>query len=231
MPTVLVTGANRGLGLEFVRQYAADGWRVYAGCRAPSAADALQALAAASAGLLSIHALEVRDRASIQRLAAELAGQPIDLLINNAAIWGSAKQVLGGLDDRIWAEVLDVDVVGPVRVTEAFLENVAASVRRTVVMLSSRLGSIALNDSGGRLMYRAAKAGLNAVAKSLAVDLAPRGIVCVALSPGWARTDMGGPQAPLSPVDSIAGMRRVIEGLDLTQSGQFLAYDGTTVPW
>ena len=231
MPTVLVTGANRGLGLEFVRQYAADGWRVYAGCRAPSAADALQALAAASAGLLSIHALDVRDRASIQRLAAELAGQPIDLLINNAAIWGSAEQVLGGLDDRIWAEVLDVDVVGPVRVTEAFLENVAASVRRTVVMLSSRLGSIALNDSGGRLMYRAAKAGLNAVARSLAVDLAPRGIVCVALSPGWARTDMGGPQAPLSPVDSIAGMRRVIEGLDLTQSGQFLAYDGTTVPW
>jgi NAD(P)-dependent dehydrogenase (short-subunit alcohol dehydrogenase family) len=204
---------------------------VYAGCRAPSDADALQALAAASAGLLSIHALDVRDRASIQRLAAELAGQPIDLLINNAAIWGSAKQVLGGLDDRIWAEVLDVDVVGPVRVTEAFLENVAASVRRTVVMLSSRLGSIALNDSGGRLVYRAAKAGLNAVAKSLAVDLAPRGIVCVALSPGWARTDMGGPQAPLSPVDSIAGMRRVIEGLDLTQSGQFLAYDGTTVPW
>jgi NAD(P)-dependent dehydrogenase (short-subunit alcohol dehydrogenase family) len=231
VPTVLVTGANRGLGLEFVRQYAADGWRVYAGCRAPSAADALQALAAASAGLLSIHALDVRDRASIQRLAAELAGQPIDLLINNAAIWGSAKQVLGGLDDRTWAEVLDVDVVGPVRVTEAFLENVAASVRRTVVMLSSRLGSLALNDSGGRLMYRAAKAGLNAVAKSLAVDLAPRGIVCVALSPGWARTDMGGPQAPLSPVDSIAGMRRVIEGLDLTQSGQFLAYDGTTVPW
>jgi NAD(P)-dependent dehydrogenase (short-subunit alcohol dehydrogenase family) len=231
VPTVLVTGANRGLGLEFVRQYAADGWRVYAGCRAPSAADALQALAAASAGLLSIHALDVRDRASIQRLAAELAGQPIDLLINNAAIWGSAKQVLGGLDDRIWAEVLDVDVVGPVRVTEAFLENVAASVRRTVVMLSSRLGSIALNDSGGRLMYRAAKAGLNAVARSLAVDLAPRGIVCVALSPGWARTDMGGPQAPLSPVDSITGMRRVIEGLDLTQSGQFLAYDGTTVPW
>jgi NAD(P)-dependent dehydrogenase (short-subunit alcohol dehydrogenase family) len=231
VPTVLVTGVNRGLGLEFVRQYAADGWRVYAGCRAPSAADALQALAAASAGLLSIHALDVRDRASIQRLAAELAGQPIDLLINNAAIWGSAKQVLGGLDDRTWAEVLDVDVVGPVRVTEAFLENVAASVRRTVVMLSSRLGSIALNDSGGRLMYRAAKTGLNAVAKSLAVDLAPRGIVCVALSPGWARTDMGGPQAPLSPVDSIAGMRRVIEGLDLTQSGQFLAYDGTTVPW
>jgi NAD(P)-dependent dehydrogenase (short-subunit alcohol dehydrogenase family) len=231
VPTVLVTGANRGLGLEFVRQYAADGWRVYAGCRAPSAADALQALAAASAGLLSIHALDVRDRASIQRLAAELAGQPIDLLINNAAIWGSAKQVLGGLDDRIWAEVLDVDVVGPVRVTEAFLENVAASVRRTVVMLSSRLGSIALDDSGGRLMYRAAKAGLNAVARSLAVDLAPRGIVCVALSPGWARTDMGGPQAPLSPVDSITGMRRVIEGLDLTQSGQFLAYDGTTVPW
>ena len=231
MPSVLVTGANRGLGLEFVRQYAAEGWRVYAGCRAPADADALRTLADAAAERLSIHALDVQDRTSIQRLVAELADQPIDLLINNAAIWGSAQQLLGGLDDRIWAEVLDVDVVGPVRVTEAFLENVAASARRTVVMLSSRLGSIASNDSGGRLMYRAAKAGLNAVAKSLAVDLAPRGIVCIALSPGWVRTEMGGPGAPLSVTESVTGMRQVIERLDSSQSGSFLHYDGSIMPW
>jgi NAD(P)-dependent dehydrogenase (short-subunit alcohol dehydrogenase family) len=231
VPSVLVTGANRGLGLEFARQYAAAGWRVYAGCRAPATADSLRAIAAASAGRLSVHALDVRDRPGIRALAAELASERIDLLLNNAAIWGSAGQGLGELDDRVWAEVLDVDVLGPVRVSEAFVEHVAGSTRKTIVMLSSRLGSIAGNDSGGRYMYRSAKAGLNAVVRSLAVDLAGRGIVCIALTPGWVRTDMGGPGAPLSPAESVAGMRRVIDGLDLAQSGRFLAYDGAAVPW
>jgi NAD(P)-dependent dehydrogenase (short-subunit alcohol dehydrogenase family) len=231
VPSVLVTGANRGLGLEFVRQYAAAGWRVYAGCRTPAAARALGALAGDSGRRVTVHALDVRDRAGIRALAAELSGQPVDVLLNNAAIWGSAGQGLGQLDDRVWAEVLDVDVLGPARVTEAFVANVAASARKTVVVLSSRLASIASNDSGGRYMYRSAKAGVNAVVRSLAVDLAPRGVVCVALSPGWVRTDMGGPQAPLSPEDSVAGMRRVIDGLDLAQTGRFLVYDGSTLPW
>jgi NAD(P)-dependent dehydrogenase (short-subunit alcohol dehydrogenase family) len=231
VPSVLVTGANRGLGLEFVRQYAAAGWRVYAGCRTPAGARELSALAGASGMRVTVHALDVRDRTGVRALAAELSGQPVDVLLNNAAIWGSAGQGLGQLDDRVWAEVLDVDVLGPVRVTEAFVANVEASARRAVVVLSSRLASIASNDSGGRYMYRSAKAGVNAVVRSLAVDLAPRGVVCVALSPGWVRTDMGGPHAPLSPEDSVAGMRRVIDGLDLAQTGRFLVYDGSTLPW
>jgi NAD(P)-dependent dehydrogenase (short-subunit alcohol dehydrogenase family) len=231
VPSVLITGANRGLGLEFARQYAAAGWRVYAGCRAPAAAEPLRALAGASGGRLSLHALDVRDRGGIRALAAELSGAPIDVLVNNAAIWGTPGQGLGELDDRVWAEVLDVDLLGPVRVTEAFLEHVARSERKAIVALSSRLGSIAGNDSGGRYMYRSAKAGLNAVVRSLALDLASRGVTCVALTPGWVRTDMGGPQAPLSPEDSVAGMRRVIDRLDLAQSGRFLAYDGSPVAW
>jgi NAD(P)-dependent dehydrogenase (short-subunit alcohol dehydrogenase family) len=231
MPSVLVTGANRGLGLEFVRQYAAAGWRVYATCRDPARAQPLRALNGETGGRVTVHALDVRDRRGILALASELSGQPLDVLLNNAAIWGSAAQELGQLDDRVWAEVLDVDVLGPVRVTEAFLDQVAASERRTVVVLSSRLGSIAGNDTGGRYMYRSAKAGANAVVRSLAVDLAPRGVICVALSPGWVRTDMGGPAAPVFPEDSVAGMRRVIDRLDLGSTGRFLVYDGSTLPW
>jgi NAD(P)-dependent dehydrogenase (short-subunit alcohol dehydrogenase family) len=231
MPSVLVTGANRGLGLEFVRQYAAAGWRVYATCRDPAGAQALRALARQTGERVTVHALDVRDRAGIRVLAAELSGQPVDVLLNNAAIWGSVAQDLGQLDDRVWAQVLDVDVLGPVRVTEAFVDHVGASTRRTVVVLSSRLGSIAGNDSGGRYMYRSAKAAANAMVRSLAVDLAPRGVICIALSPGWVRTDMGGPAAPVSPEDSVTGMRRVIDGLDLGSTGRFLVYDGSTLPW
>jgi NAD(P)-dependent dehydrogenase (short-subunit alcohol dehydrogenase family) len=199
VPGVLITGASRGLGLEFARQYAAAGWRVVATCRAPARAEALDALARAAGGRVTVHALDVRDRPRARTLAAELAGQPVDVLLNNAAIWGPATQGLASLDERVWADVLDVDLIGPLRVTEAFLEHVAASQRKTVVVLSSRLASIQLNDSGGRYMYRSAKAGANALVRSLAVDLAPRGVICVALSPGWVRTDMGGPGAPLAP--------------------------------
>ena len=131
----------------------------------------------------------------------------------------------------MWAEVLDVDLMGPLRVVEAFLGHVEASRRKTLVMLSSRIASIASYDRGGRYFYRSAKAGLNALVKSLAIDLAPRGVVCVALSPGWARTEMGGLDAPLSVTESVTGMREVIDGLDLGRTGTFLHYDGSELPW
>jgi NAD(P)-dependent dehydrogenase (short-subunit alcohol dehydrogenase family) len=232
MPSVLITGANRGLGLEFARQFATDGWRVHATCRMPADAAELRAIAGHNPpGRLTIHALDVRDRSQVQSLAAELAGQPIDVLLNNAAVWGPQTQTFSQLEDRAWIEVLEADLLGVVRVTEAFLEHVARSERKVIIALSSRLASITLNETGGRYMYRAAKAGANAVVRSLAVDLASRGITCIALTPGWVRTDMGGPNAPLSVEESVTGMRRVIAGLDLAQSGRFLAYDGSTLPW
>jgi NAD(P)-dependent dehydrogenase (short-subunit alcohol dehydrogenase family) len=231
VPSVFITGANRGLGLEFARQFATDGWRVHATCRTPASAAELRAIADHAAGRLTIHALDVRDRGQIRSLAADLAGEPVDVLLNNAAVWGPRAQTFGQLDDHAWTEVLDVNLHGVLRVTEAFLEHVARSERKIVIVLSSRLASLTLNESGGRYMYRAAKAGANAVVRSLAVDLAPRGITCIALTPGWVRTDMGGPQAPLSAEESVAGMRRVIARLDLAQSGRFLAHDGSTLPW
>lgn len=231
VPSVLITGANQGLGLEFARQYQAAGWRVYATCRAPAGADALRALEEDAGGQLTIHALDTRDQAAASALARALAGHPIDVLLNNAAIWGPRLQTLEHMDYGVWAEVLDVDLMGPMRVVEALLGHVEASERKTLVMLSSRLASIASNDVGGRYLYRSAKSGLNALVKSLAVDLAPRGIVCIALSPGWVRTEMGGPDAPLSVTESVAGMREVIDRLDPGKTGSFLHYDGSTLPW
>jgi NAD(P)-dependent dehydrogenase (short-subunit alcohol dehydrogenase family) len=231
MPSVLITGANKGLGLEFARQYKAAGWRVFATCRAPVDAEELRALEGDARGQFSVHTLDTRDLEAVRGLARDLAGRPIDILLNNAAVWGPPQQTIENIDYRVWAEVLDVDLVGPLRVVEAFLGHVEASRRKTLIMLSSRIASIASYDKGGRYFYRSAKAGLNALVKSLAIDLAPRGVVCIALSPGWVRTEMGGPDAPLSVQESVTGMRKVIEGLDPGQTGLFLHYDGSTLPW
>src|SRR5262249_15739748 len=194
--SVLITGANRGLGLEFARQYAGAGWRVYATCRTPAEAPDLTGLSRRADSQLTVHALDVRDREQVRALAIHLPGPPLPVLLNNGAVWGSPHQTLGHIDDRLWADVLDVDLMGPLRMVEAFLDHVEASRRKVLVMLSSRLASIASNDTGGRYMYRSAKTGLNALVKALAVDLAARGLVCVALSPGWARTEMGGHRRP-----------------------------------
>ena len=231
MPSVFITGANKGLGLEFARQYGAAGWRVFATCRAPADAQELRTLERDARGQLSVHALDTRDLEAVRGLAQDLAGHPIDVLLNNAAIWGPRQQTLENIDYRAWADVLDVDLMGPLRVVEAFLGHVESSRRKTLIMLSSRIASIASYEKGGRYFYRSAKAGLNALVTSLAIDLAPRGVVCIALSPGWARTEMGGPDAPLSVQESVTGMRRVIDGLAPGQTGRFLNYDGSTLPW
>jgi NAD(P)-dependent dehydrogenase (short-subunit alcohol dehydrogenase family) len=229
--TVLVTGANRGLGLEFVRQYAADGWRVFAGCRDPGAAKELDRLAAASGGKVRVLALDVTDTASVRAAAQSLAGEPIDLLINNAGVGAPKNQRLGSLDYAAWARVLDANTMGPMRVVEAFLENVAAGGERRIVTLTSAMGSIADNASGGSYAYRSSKAAVNIVMKSLSIDLAPRGITCVVVHPGWVRTDMGGPGGKLDPPESVAALRRLIAGLRPQDTGRFFNYDGKPYPW
>ncbi len=227
METVLLTGANRGIGLEFARQYAADGWRVIATCRAPDEADGLHGLA----GSIEVRALDVGDFAAIERLAAELEGETIDLLLNNAGVSGPRPARLGGMDYADWLGVLRTNSVAPVCLADNFLSQVERSQRKLIVSLSSRLGSIGENSSGGDYAYRASKAALNAGMKSLAVDLGPRGITVVVLHPGWVRTDMGGPHGPVEVTDSVAGMRRVIEGLGAADSGRFLDYAGEEAPW
>ena len=195
MPSVLITGANRGLGLEFARQYVADGWQVYAACRDPSSASELRRLAAAKDQKLEIMALDVTDGASIRAAAAELDGQAIDLPLNNAGVMGARGQTIGNMDYEAWTKVLDANTMGPMRVSEAFVDQVARSKRKLIVTLTSGMGSLADNTSGGAYAYRSSKAAVNMVMRSLAIDLAPRGIACVVINPGWVLTDMGGPHA------------------------------------
>jgi NAD(P)-dependent dehydrogenase (short-subunit alcohol dehydrogenase family) len=229
--TVLVSGANRGLGLEFVRQYAADGWQVYAACRAPNDAKELQELAAASGGRMHLLAFDVTDTTSVRGAAGALGGEAIDILVNNAGVGGPRNEQLGRLDYAAWERVLDVNTLGPMRVTEAFVDNVAKSREKKVVTITSGMGSIADNTSGGSYAYRTSKAAVNMAVKSLSLDLAPRGIVCIVMSPGWVRTDMGGPRGTLSPAESIHAMRGVIAGLKPGDTGKFFNYNGKSYPW
>lgn len=244
MPTVLVTGAGRGLGLEFARQYAADGWQVIATVREPARAAELAALAAAPGARIRIETMDVTDHASIdalaRRLEADSAPLPIDVLINSAGTMGAGSFAQSGVafgrfgssDFADWEHVFRVNVIGPMKMAEALVAHVAASEQRRIVALSSIIGSIAKNQIGGLYAYRATKAGLNAVMRSLAIDLGRKhGIRAAPIHPGWVRTDMGGPRADLDVQTSVAGMRRVIDTLDAERAGRFWMYDGSELPW
>lgn len=209
MPTALITGTSRGLGKELARQYAADGWEVIGTLR---------------------RELEMTDRKQISRFAVQLKGKPIDLLFCNAGIIGKRGMKPGSFDFDSWEEVLRVNLLGPAVLADALLDNVAASERRIIAMMSSRLGSIS-ESSGMTLPYATSKAALNMLVKGLAAHLASRGIIVVALSPGWVRTDMGGAQAPLTPEVSVRNLRKVISSLKDSDSGKFLSHDGTEIPW
>ncbi len=227
MPTCLVTGANRGLGLEFARQYAADGWKVHAACRRPDQAAAL----AKVEGDIHVHALDVTDFARVEALAKSLKGEAIDLLINNAGVYGPRTVTYDSVDYGAWCEVLRVDTMAPLKVSAVFLDSVARSKLKRIVAVTSKMGSMTDNTSGGSYIYRSAKAALNAVMRSLALDVKGRGVTVVVVHPGWVRTDMGGAGALIDAFESVAGMRDVISKLRLEDSGRFINYDGSEVPW
>jgi len=227
MATVLITGANRGIGLEFARQYAADGWRVIAACRNPKRAGDLEHVN----GDASLVTLDVNDPESVDKLAAELGDAPIDVLINNAGVYLDRGGTLDDIDFDDWATTFAVNTLAPIRVARALAGKVERSKRKLMVFLSSQMGSVGENTSGGSYAYRSSKAALNAAVKSLAIDLKPRGITCAVLHPGWVRTDMGGKNATLDVRDSVHGMRRVIEELKPERTGSFLRYNGEAVPW
>lgn len=226
MPSVVVTGANRGIGLALTRSFLADGWQVHACCRHPEKATKLRALE----GDLSLHRLEVTDALQVSALARSLAEQPIDLLINNAGTRGS-RAALGSVDYDDWGRVMAVNVMGPLRMVEQFAPLVALSERRLIVNVSSVMGSIARNSGGDEYLYRSSKAALNMVTRSLAVDLAAQRITVVSVHPGWVSTDMGGPAAPVSADTSAADLRRLFERLQPTDSGGFFDHDGSVIPW
>jgi NAD(P)-dependent dehydrogenase (short-subunit alcohol dehydrogenase family) len=176
-------------------------------------------------------ALDVTDLASVKAAAAELDGQAIDLLLNNAGVKGARGQTIGNIDYEAWAKVLDINTMGPMRVSEAFVDQVACSERKLIVTLTSGMGSLADNTSGGSIAYRSSKAAVNMVMRSLAIDLASRGITCVVVNPGWVQTDMGGANTTLTPAESVTALRRLIETLGPAQSGKFFNYDGREYAW
>lgn len=225
MPTVLLTGANRGIGLAFAESYAADGWRVLATCRNPGAARELGAVT----GDVQIHPLDVGDDEAIRALARRLKGEAIDLLVNNAGILD--EDVLGQTDTDVWLRAFRINSIAPIHVLEAFLPNLERGREKTAVALSSKMGSIADNGSGGSYIYRSSKAALNAAMKSAAIDLRPRGIKVAAFHPGWVRTAMGGPNGLIDTGASVAGLRAKIAALTLAESGGFFNYDGKPLPW
>ena len=227
MPTVLITGSNRGLGLEFARQYAAAGWKVLATCREPQNATELNTVEGDIQGL----PLDVSDFLAIDTVSRILSAEKIDLLLNNAGLNGSPAIAFGETDYEDWSEVFRVNTQAPLKMAECFVEQVANSDKKLIVSLSSRLGSISENDEGEQYSYRSSKAALNAVNKSMSVDLAGRGITTAVLHPGWARTDMGGPNAAVDPVDSVSGMRAVIDNLTSADSGRNFSYDGSSIDW
>jgi NAD(P)-dependent dehydrogenase (short-subunit alcohol dehydrogenase family) len=221
--TVLITGCNRGIGLEMTRQFAADGWRVFATCRDPAQAGELHGLEG-EYPQLEVHPLDVTDYDQMTQLAEKLGDQPLDILVSNAGYYGPKGTLFGRVDREEWRKVLEANTIAPYMLAETFCDNVAASKRKVIAVLSSKVGSIADNSSGGGYIYRSSKTAVNQVVKSLSVDLRERGISVIALHPGWVKTDMGGPNALISA-------QEVMLGAGMDSSGHFMNYDGSEIPW
>jgi len=232
MNSILITGSNRGMGLEWASQYARAGWRVYATCRFPEQANHLHSLQLLHANV-SIHSLDVTKSKDLNRLKTDLAGAAIDLLINNAGVYHEqwAKDGLGRINYQHWAYTFEVNTIGAMRVCEALIDNIADSDRRLIVTITSHMGSIGDITSPRDYAYRSSKAALNAAMKGLSYEVAKRKIGILILHPGWVRTRMGGESAPLSAEQSVSSMRQLIDKFHPRQSGHFYRYDGARIPW
>lgn len=231
MKTVVITGCGRGLGLEFARQLLARGDRVYAGVRRPESSGELMELARTHPSLLSVLPLDVTNAAHRANLAATLGGQGVDLLINNAGVYGPVPDHLGSTDEEGWLETFRVNTVAPRQIVEILLPNLRSGNRPCIALLSSKMGSIGDNGSGGVYIYRSSKAALNAVGMSMARDLADQGILTLILHPGWVLTDMGGPNAEITVTESVTSMLRTLDNASETDNGRFIDVDGSTIPW
>ncbi len=226
MPTVLLTGASRGLGLALVESYAVRGWRVHACCRMPERAHALRAVP----GEVILHRLDVRDQTAYPPLADRLGGETIDVVIANAGI-GGPRDRIEMLDVPAWFETFHVNCVAPLVLAGALRRHVARSREKKMIAISSILGSIGDNRSGGLYAYRCSKAALDMAWRTLACELRDEGIVCTLLHPGWVRTGLGGEGAPLEPREAAEAIRKLIAELGPEQSGLFLDRNGREIPW
>jgi len=232
MNSILITGSNRGLGLEWASQYARAGWRVYATCRFPEQASHLQTLQMMHDNV-SIHTLDVTLADHILRIKQELAGTPLDLLINNAGVYYEqwARDALGRINYSHWASTFDVNTLGAMRLSEALMDNLAKSDKRLIVAITSHMGSISDISSARDYAYRSSKAALNASMKGLSFEIAKFNVGVLILHPGWVRTRMGGESAPFTTEQSVGSMRQLVEAFTMDQTGSFYRFDGSRIPW
>lgn len=238
MTTILITGSNRGIGLELVRQYARDGAEVIATCRNPAAAQGLREIANIFDGRVIIEPLDVTDMVTVEAIAQKYAGKPIDILINNAGVPGPRgthgeeleQQKFGTLNYDAWAHVINVNTFGPMRVAEAFVENVALSEEKKIVTLSSTMGSIQ-EMPVPIFSYCTSKTALNKAVSILAVALKERGIIAALFCPGHVKTELGGEGATVEVEDSVTGLRALFSQLTIDDSGTYTRYNGETVAW
>ncbi len=230
MPTLLITGANRGIGLELCKQYLNEGWDIHACCRTPKKAKALGKLADKHDSLI-VHELEVTQEKQMNALKKALKNKPVDILINNAGVHALGASQFGKTDDKAWEEAVAVNLIAPMKMMEHFVENIAMSDKKIIASMSSKMGSMSDNGSGGAYAYRATKAALNAVMVSASLDLRHLDITALILHPGWMRTDMGGPNGEISVKECGEALRDILNKCDITDSGKFFDIDGTTINW
>jgi NAD(P)-dependent dehydrogenase (short-subunit alcohol dehydrogenase family) len=230
MATLLVTGTNRGIGLEFVNQCLARGDQVIATCRDIEVADELKRLQDRHKDL-DILQLDVASIDSMQEFVRQLTGTPIDIFINNAGVYGPTNVKFGDVDAQVWASVLQVNSIAPMMLSQLLMPNLRQGTDKKMLYLTSKMGSIGDNSGGGSYIYRSSKAALNSVVKSLAIDLAAEGFSIAVLHPGWVLTDMGGPNALIETRTSVTGMLKVVDDLDSQSSGNFFNYDGSIIAW
>ena len=230
MATVLITGTNRGIGLEFAKQFIARGDTLLATCRDIASATELDRLKVNNEKL-QIFELDVSSQESMESLPEKLEGQAIDIFINNAGVYGPRDSEFGNVSTGEWAKVFQINAKAPMILTQLLIENLHDGFEKKLIYISSKMGSIDDNKGGGSYVYRSSKAALNAVAKSIAVDLGNSGYSVAVLHPGWVQTDMGGPNALIDTGTSVSNMINVIDNLNAQNSGSFFNYDGVIIPW
>ena len=231
MKNVLITGANRGIGLEHTRAFLNRGMQVFAAVRSPQEADDLQALEKANPGRVTVVAYDANDPDAPALLKAAVGDTPIDLLLANAGAMGGSQQSFGSVDVEDVMQLVRINSLAPLKLAEALADNVAKSVKKLIAFQSSQMGSIGDNSSGGYYAYRVSKAALNMVAKGVSNDLKSRGVIVVTMHPGWVKTRMGGSSAPLRVEQSVAGQQQLFDRLAMKDSGRFFNYDGKELPW
>ncbi len=236
MPTVFVTGANRGLGYEHVKQYAHKGWKIIACAREPGKANELQELRAEYGDNFIIEQLDVVNHQDIDKLSRKFKNTPIDVLINNAGTSGPlgvpgamAYQTIDNMDYEIWRNILEVNLLSPFKVATAFHDHIAQSEKKLLIMMSSDLGSVEQNTFGGFYSYRASKAALNIISKGMSVDW--KDLSVIALAPGWCKTYLGGEEADIQPDESVEKQQDMFEKITSKNSGMFLDRFGKEVSW